>query len=169
VRLFDRGNKLECSAKIKNNNSQDGNDLQMQVCFHTYFSVHSIKTTQIKGLSDIVYVDKVRSGAEDKETRDIISIGEEVDRIYKNVPGDVLLTDSSVEKALAISKHNMEDIVLWNPWVEKAKNMSDLPDDGFHSFVCIETGQIANPVCLAPQASTEVKQVLHAHAHPNKL
>jgi glucose-6-phosphate 1-epimerase len=29
-------------------------------------------------------------------------------------------------------------VVVWNPWQDKAARLADLPDDGWHDFVCIE-------------------------------
>jgi glucose-6-phosphate 1-epimerase len=29
-------------------------------------------------------------------------------------------------------------VVVWNPWQDKAARLADLPDEGWHDFVCIE-------------------------------
>jgi len=35
-------------------------------------------------------------------------------------------------------------VVVWNPWVEKAKGMADFgPEDGYKKMVCVETGSVA--------------------------
>eukprot|EP00730_Choanoeca_flexa_P019378 TRINITY_DN9460_c0_g1_i2.p2 TRINITY_DN9460_c0_g1~~TRINITY_DN9460_c0_g1_i2.p2 ORF type:complete len:126 (+),score=15.95 TRINITY_DN9460_c0_g1_i2:737-1114(+) len=41
---------------------------------------------------------------------------------------------------ITMTKAGLPDSVVWNPWIEKAKAMGDLPDDAvrmLHSFVCM--------------------------------
>ena len=42
------------------------------------------------------------------------------------------------------------DVVVWNPGPAKAKAMTDLPDDDWTRFLCIEAASIGRPVVLGP-------------------
>lgn len=128
------------------------------MCFHTYFAVSEIGKVQIKGLQGLSYQDKVDKTDNNEEKREWVTIEQEVDRVYANAPNVVTLDDS--EKKLKITKQDMADIVVWNPWVEKSASMSDLPNDGYKNFVCIETGQINSPIILGPGKRASFSQTL---------
>ncbi len=38
--------------------------------------------------------------------------------------------------------------MVWNPWSEKAKSMSDLGDEDYRRMVCVEAAQATEPVSL---------------------
>ncbi|SAM05637.1 hypothetical protein [Absidia glauca] len=39
-------------------------------------------------------------------------------------------------------------LVVWNPWIEKAKGMGDFGDEEYHEMVCVEAGSVAQWVRL---------------------
>lgn len=41
-------------------------------------------------------------------------------------------------------------LVVWNPWSEKAKGMSDFGDEEYKEMVCVEAGAVAQQVTLDP-------------------
>ena len=53
--------------------------------------------------------------------------------------------------------------VVWNPWIEKAKAMSDFQDDGYLNMVCVEVGTVAAPITLAPGATWTGHQLMTAY------
>ena len=155
---------MKCEARIRNNSPSDStSSAKVQVCFHTYFALQSgIENVQVHGLKGNFYVDKVKDSSEFKEERDNVSIEGEVDRVYKNVNGDVFIQDTQNKKKLFIERENLDDIVVWNPWIEKAKSIGDLPDDGYKHFICVETGQISSPYQISSQQTITCSQVLRA-------
>lgn len=44
-------------------------------------------------------------------------------------------------RKIAVLNSNLPDCTVWNPWVEGARELGDMPDEGFEKFVCVENGQ----------------------------
>lgn len=41
-------------------------------------------------------------------------------------------------------RDGLDDVVVWNPWTEKAKSMADFgPADGWKNMVCVEAGSVS--------------------------
>ncbi|KAL4227929.1 hypothetical protein ACF0H5_013368 [Mactra antiquata] len=131
-----------------NNTGEDS--FSFTTLLHTYFRVDNIKDTRIKGLQNLKYVDKV-NGGEHKEERELVCIDENYDRIYKDRVDNVTLypdnNQSSITREIST---NLPDIVVWNPWIEKAKGMSDFDDNEYLNMICVEVGAVSKPLTLAP-------------------
>jgi D-hexose-6-phosphate mutarotase len=41
------------------------------------------------------------------------------------------------------------EVVVWNPWIEKAKSMGDFGDEEYKNMICVEAGSVADWVALA--------------------
>ena len=48
--------------------------------------------------------------------------------------------------------------VVWNPWVEKAKGMSDFGDEEYKTMICVEAGSVVDPVPLGAGEKTTFSQ-----------
>jgi glucose-6-phosphate 1-epimerase len=117
---------------------------------HTYFQISDVAKMTIRGLEDCAYLDKVQDFAHCTQ-KDGIVIESEVDRVYINTAADCVIEDKGLKRAIRIAKQGSMSTVVWNPWVEKAKEMGDLGDDGYRSMVCVESGNARdNVVVLAP-------------------
>jgi glucose-6-phosphate 1-epimerase len=43
-----------------------------------------------------------------------------------------------------VSRDNLAQVVVWNPWVDKAEGMADFaPKDGYKQMLCVEPGAVA--------------------------
>lgn len=51
-------------------------------------------------------------------------------------------------------------LVVWNPWIENAKAMSDFGDDEWKNMICVEAGVVNTPVTLDPKNTYAAAQVL---------
>lgn len=40
--------------------------------------------------------------------------------------------------------------VIWNPWLDKARETPDFGDDEYPNMVCVEAGHVSSPVLLLP-------------------
>ncbi len=52
------------------------------------------------------------------------------------------------------------DAVVWNPWVEKAREIQDFGDDEYPNMICVEAGHVSAPVILSPGTAFEASEIL---------
>lgn len=51
--------------------------------------------------------------------------------------------------AFSLVRDNLKEIVVWNPWTEKAAGMGDFePNDGFKNMICVEAGSVRSWISL---------------------
>ena len=124
---------------------------------HTYFQVGDISKTKVEGFGGTQYIDKVDGSAE-KAQAGAIEIGQEVDRIYKDVPPASSIEDAALGRSIKIDSEGSKTAVIWNPWAEISKNSADLEDDSYKTMVCVETVNAANEV-IEVAAGAEYKLV----------
>jgi len=85
----------------------------------------------------------------------------ETDRVYLNSTSVCQIEDPDWNRRIRIEKSNSSTTVLWNPWMEKAKKMSDLADHEWQNFLCIETANAAdNAITLAPGATHQMRATI---------
>lgn len=139
------GEGLALSVVVKNTGAAV---FDFSFAFHTYFSVSDIANTSVSGLQGVSYSDSLLNGREDVESREAVTFESEVDRIYFDAPDRLELSDGVARTE--ITKRNMRDSVVWNPWIEKAARLEDFGDDEYKRMVCVETGNIKSRVQLEP-------------------
>jgi glucose-6-phosphate 1-epimerase len=60
-------------------------------------------------------------------------------------------------------RDNLDDVVVWNPWVEKAASMGDFsPNDGWKEMLCVETGAVGGWQKLEGGDTFEGGQIMKA-------
>ncbi|KAI8885651.1 hypothetical protein K501DRAFT_293338 [Backusella circina FSU 941] len=141
--------------------NEDEDTFEFNTLLHTYFELPDITKVKVQGLSTLEYIDKVQAGAKAVEDRQEITIDSEVDRIYKNVNGLIVL-DVGNGSTIQIEKSNLKDTVVWNPWIEKAKAMGDFGDEEYKNMICVEPGSVADWVKLGGGQTWTAGQTLTA-------
>jgi glucose-6-phosphate 1-epimerase len=105
-----------------------------QAALHSYFTVSSLDKLEIAGsFAGKEFLNKMVGDAGEMQTeeREVITIAEEYDRVYKGV-NDPVLKDSGTGKALAVmNTAGWEDTVLWSPFGNEGM--------GYNNFVCVES------------------------------
>jgi glucose-6-phosphate 1-epimerase len=105
---------------------------------HTYFRVGDIHQTQVTGLENVTYLDKVHEFARTPQIGPILFSGE-TDRIYVNTTGDCLIHDVGLDRVVRVAKSGSTSTVVWNPWIEKEKTFSDMASGEYQDMLCVET------------------------------
>jgi glucose-6-phosphate 1-epimerase len=134
---------LATSLNVTNEGKQN---FDFQVLMHTYLRVADISDIRVKNLESKTYIDKVRNASTHTESSNALAITEEVDRVYQELnPEKPIVVTSADDKTLfSIAREALTDIVVWNPWIEKAKGMADFsPDDAYKNMICVEAGSVS--------------------------
>ncbi|KAH9513282.1 hypothetical protein Btru_034535 [Bulinus truncatus] len=139
----------------------DVKSLGFTCLLHTYLRVADIKHVAIEGLKGLAYIDKLKNEKEKKETRDLVTINKNYDRIYKDAPKRLIIrVGPESSRNIELVTFNFPDIVVWNPWEEKAIEMSDFDNDGYTEMICVEPGKVLVPITLEAGQQYECKQTL---------
>ncbi|KAI0391310.1 galactose mutarotase-like protein [Xylariaceae sp. FL0594] len=123
-----------------------------QVLLHTYLRINDITKVEVTGLDESDFIDKV-DGAKTKSQSGGITITGETDRVYtpSASPTTPVVVKEGDSVAFTLVRDNLKDVVVWNPWTEKAAGMGDFePKDGFKKMICIEAGAVRDWTNLEP-------------------
>lgn len=131
---------------------------EMSGALHSYFTVKEIGGIAINGLDGVKYLDRAPGGADAVQSGDI-AIRAETDRIYVSAPDEATIEDAALGRRIKVVKEGAPDVVVWNPWIEKAARLPDMDDDDYLRFVCVETA-FTSPATLAPGEKRRVRAAL---------
>ncbi len=125
--------------------TENGSDkpVSLSQALHTYFQVSDSRTISIEGLENNTYLDKPSNLQRQPATGKAIAVDAEVDRIYEDVHSPIKLIDAVWNRSITLTSEGSASAVVWNPWVEKSKAMSDFGDEEYINMVCIETTNAA--------------------------
>jgi D-hexose-6-phosphate mutarotase len=138
--------------------NQSEREFRFENCLHTYFTVGDINTVSVTGLKSVDYLDSLEGRQRKTEASDNIRFTDEVDRIYVNTPHSVEIRDESLRRVIRVEKEHSLSTVVWNPWIAKAKAMSDFGDEEYQQMVCVESGNVAvNEITLLPGQTSGLK------------
>ncbi|GFO50260.1 glucose-6-phosphate 1-epimerase [Plakobranchus ocellatus] len=137
----------------------DTKSLGFTTLLHTYFRVSDIDKTTVEGLKGLKYIDKITGGKDVIETRDLVTVDRNYDRVYKDAPQIVVISSGpEPSRKIEVKSFNFPDVVVWNPWDVKAKEMGDFDDEGYKEMVCVEVGKVVTPVTLTAGSQYECSQ-----------
>ncbi len=134
------GTELTVALETTNTGNQE---FTVGGALHTYLAVGNINEVSITGLENTHYLDTVGERTE-RVQEGAITIAEEVDRIYHGTTKEITLSDN--KRDIIVSREGSSTAVVWNPWIEKAQGLGDLPDEAYNDFVCIEAANALDDV-----------------------
>ncbi len=119
--------------------------------YHTYFNVSDVGNTQITGLDNLVYSDKVEGYLRNVQ-HGALQFNGEFDRVYLNSGEDCVIRDSGYDRAIRIAKSGSSTTVIWSPGAEKAAQMGDMGTaQEWRKMLCVESANaMQNSVTIFP-------------------
>jgi len=150
------GEQLRLELIVTNHGTSS---FRFEEALHSYFRVGNVAAAKLRGLNGAVYIDKTNALREKHQRGDIV-ITSETDRIYRSTLATVEIEDPASRRRLLVAKENSRDTVIWNPWSDKAKAMSDVGPEEWRQFVCVETCNVGDHAINLPPAQTHTMTAL---------
>ena len=148
------GRELDMSLTIHNTGATAA---RVEAALHTYFAVSDIQAVAVSGLEGTEYLDKVEGFARKREGAGPIRFTQETDRVYLDTVATCSILDPGWNRRIIIAKRGSAATVVWNPWDERSRTMSDMGPEVWRGMLCVETAAVgASAVALAPGASHEI-------------
>lgn len=137
------GDALEIHLETLNYSQQM---LHLSQALHSYFAISHVDQVCVQGLQRVRHIDTMRDWqiVSDQEP---LHIQGETDRIYLDVPPEIVLEDQGWQRRIHLQCRQSRSAVVWNPWIEKAKRLSDFAEDAYQRMLCIETARVMDD-CL---------------------
>jgi glucose-6-phosphate 1-epimerase len=145
------GSELEMELETSNEGTTP---FTFEEALHTYLMVGDVERASLFGLQNTVYIDKTDGFKRKKQENKAVRIAKETDQVHLDTQATCTVWDPVWNRRITIEKNGSASTVIWNPWSEKSKDMSDMEADGWKQMLCVETANAAdNAVALAPGAS----------------
>lgn len=147
---------LQCELGVENTGKQS---FGFHALLHNYFAVDNIEDVVVDGFSGCSYNDKLNMAdvVNEKDERPELTIDREVDRIYVGSQ-ETTLTEGDAEKLIV--QHDFQNCVVWNAWAEKAQRLSDMADDEYKVYVCLEPGNVQEVTRLPAGEAWHGRQII---------
>jgi len=133
--------------------NQGSTPVTISQALHSYYAVSDVRNVHVEGLDGLSYIETLDNWKTVTQTGDLRFAGE-TDRIYLNTPVQLSIVDPAWERRIELTSSGSRSAVIWNPWIARAAQFSDMADDGWQRMLCIETANVMDDiVTLAPGAS----------------
>jgi glucose-6-phosphate 1-epimerase len=152
------GSELEMELETRNAGNEP---LTYEEALHTYFAIADIHEASVSGLEGTTYIDKTDGLKRKSLGIESLRIAKETDQVHLNTKATCLIHDAVWNRRIVVEKDGSESTVVWNPWMDKVKGMSDMAAGDWEEMLCIETANAAdNAVHLAPGASHKLSALI---------
>jgi glucose-6-phosphate 1-epimerase len=145
------GSELEMELETSNDGESP---FTFEEALHTYLAVGDVERALVTGLENTVFIDKTDGFKRKKQDAVPVRIAKETDQVHLSTQAACTVLDPVWDRRIVIEKSGSDSTVIWNPWIDKTKGMSDMAADGWRQMLCVETANAAdNAVLLSPGAS----------------
>lgn len=137
------------SVSLINTNLSD-ETVSLTQALHTYFPIGDIHQLKATGFSGAHYIE-FGKGPYAQATDEVI-FNQETDRVYNALGSQQQL--HTPQGVINVCRRNSQSAVLWNPWIDKSKQLARFNHDDYLTMVCLEAANVLEDnVTLAPYGS----------------
>ncbi|MBL7005273.1 MAG: D-hexose-6-phosphate mutarotase [Gammaproteobacteria bacterium] len=153
--LVSIGDTLQVSLTTHN---LDTHPFIISQALHSYFNCQNISDVRIFGIEGFRYLDSVTQKS--NCVPNDFSFDREIDWIVID-QGQAIELSGLAQPSIRLSRSGSRSLVIWNPWIEKSKTLSQFHKFDYKKMFCLETTNISEDSRLVkPNASHLMKMEL---------
>jgi glucose-6-phosphate 1-epimerase len=153
------GSELEMELETRNDAKEPHAN---EEALHTYLAVADIHQVSVSGLEGTAYIDKTDGFKRKKLGNEPLRITKETDQVHLSTKSTCVVHDPVWNRRIIVEKNGSDSTVVWNPWIDKTKGMSDMAPDDWKEMICVETANAAdNAIHLPPGTSHKLTALIH--------
>jgi glucose-6-phosphate 1-epimerase len=130
LRVAVHGAELSMQLEVRNTGTTP---FPFSAALHTYHQVEDVEAVRIEGVQ-----------------AETLAITDKLDQVFEHIAGNITFDTGS--DTLHLQQSGFTDAVVWNPGAADAAALSDLEDEEYRNFVCIEPA-LLQPKVLEPGGS----------------
>ncbi|MEC5159701.1 glucose-6-phosphate 1-epimerase [Janthinobacterium sp. CG_23.3] len=153
LRVALHGDGLNLSFSVLNSGTEA---FPFSAALHSYFLVDQLEHCELAGLQHVRYCDE--NGAVALQETPALAFSDKLDRIYYQLP--VALTLRGGDASLRLEQDGFTDAVVWNPGAADAAALTDMEDEEYRRFVCVEAALIEPDVLAAGAEWTGLQRIV---------
>lgn len=134
-------------------------EFESTAALHGYFHVGDSGQVQVSGLGE-QFIDKVNDGEHGALPGGIQTFPDRTDRVFLTPDACSHIIDPKLHRCIDVVHHHHANVVAWNPGPALSQSMKDMPDDGYKTFVCVETACVTRPQITAEEKPSRLGQTL---------
>lgn len=112
---------------------------------HPYFLIGNYREASLDGLEGVRYFDRYAPGVQYIQSGPVVWNEAPCEKLFDRAPELKLWTGTN---CLTLQTEGFDQWMVWNPGLDGAKSITDLPDEDWNKFVCIEPVCVDRPVSL---------------------
>ncbi|MEO7520815.1 MAG: D-hexose-6-phosphate mutarotase, partial [Gemmatimonas sp.] len=128
---------LDVALNVTNSGDQP---FSFTAALHPYFRVHDAYACTVEGLEGSAFIDGLRGGARAVQPRESVVIDGEIDRVYFDVGGSLVLREP--ERSVSLEHRGFPDAVVWNPGEQGVARRADFFEGDERRMLCVEAAAI---------------------------
>jgi glucose-6-phosphate 1-epimerase len=132
--------------------------LSLSQALHSYFAISHVDQVEVLDLHNARCIDTLDNWAEKRDSV-ALTIHQETDRIYLDTPPLIRVRDRGWQRTLCIHSDDSASAVVWNPWIDKSRRLSQFPADAWQRMLCIETARVLDDCMSLPPGATGTMNV----------
>lgn len=130
------GTDMELTLTVTNTGEET---IEIEEALHTYLAVSDVRQVRVEGLDGAPYFCNVAK--DNLVQRGVVTFDGEFDRVYDTREA-IEVIDPAWNRILRITRTESADSIIWNPWAESARRLSDFGDDEWTGMLCVEGGNV---------------------------